>query len=252
MPRSELIQSVTRAAEALELLTQAPEGLRLSEVAAGLGVGASTAHNLLRTLAARQLVEQQGHRYYPGPGLVVLAGRALRQQAQRGLASAVLSLSGRYPDATVTVAEAVGAEVRVRLRASPDRPGVLQQPSTTFSLYGSISALVVQAYADDDQLARLRRQYPFAEYGSHLWADEAALAARLREIRTAGHGLLPSPREGMLRAAVPVFAAHQLFVGTLGISLPAPAGGPASIIAALTAAARQAVAAPATGESTAC
>jgi DNA-binding IclR family transcriptional regulator len=135
---------------------------------------------------------------------------------------------------------------------SPDRPGVVQRPETTFSLYGSISALVVQAHVDEEQAARLRRQYPFAEYGSHLWRDEAAFAARLREIRTTGYGLLPSPRDAMLRAAVPVFAAHQLFVGSLGISLPAPAGGPEPIIDALLAAARLAVAAPASGENEPC
>ncbi|MCG2623677.1 IclR family transcriptional regulator [Arthrobacter sp. I2-34] len=60
---AEKLQSVTHALLTLKLLRRTPS-IGVSEVAAELGVGVSTAHRLLATLAAEGFVQQRGGRKY--------------------------------------------------------------------------------------------------------------------------------------------------------------------------------------------
>ena len=51
MPGTELVQSVERALDILELVSDAENGLRLNEIASRINLKNSTVHNLIRTLA---------------------------------------------------------------------------------------------------------------------------------------------------------------------------------------------------------
>ena len=65
------LQSVTKALEVLHLL-RAHGPLRLTEIATGVGVGASTAHRLVTTLVEQRFVRQQagGKRYELGSAML--------------------------------------------------------------------------------------------------------------------------------------------------------------------------------------
>ena len=56
MPNSELVQSLLRGLDILQLIALKPEGARLNELAEAAQLNKSTLHNLLRTLAAREFV----------------------------------------------------------------------------------------------------------------------------------------------------------------------------------------------------
>ncbi len=215
------IQSVERAVELVELLVGHEGGLRLKELAEYLGVQPPTARNLLRTLEKKRLVARSGMLYVAGPVLtewaVVLESREWIQRCGEGMSAIV----ERFPSAVSTLAQAVGGSVRVRLRMSPDRRGILQRPAdVTFGMYSSISALVVQAYSGPEQVAELRRHTSFLEYGSHLWKSESKLESFLAETRKLGYGVMPFDTERWLRVAVPVWQAGHHLAGVVGISMP--------------------------------
>ena len=58
MARNELVHSLLRAMDVLELVGQADRGMTLAEVCSGLDMKPSTVHNILRTLAARDYLER--------------------------------------------------------------------------------------------------------------------------------------------------------------------------------------------------
>ncbi len=215
------IQSVERAVDMVDLLVAHEAGMRLKELADALGVQSPTARNLLRTLEARRLVAREGRRYIAGPILTEWATALASRDWMARCGKAMKTVSARHPAAVVTLAQAVGAAIRVRLRISPDRPGILQRPAdTVFGVYTSISALVLQAYSGDEQVAELRRFAPFLEYGSHLWKSEARLDDFVTNIRRQGWGAMPFDRERWLRLAVPVWQPGGHLAGVMGISLP--------------------------------
>lgn len=82
-----MIQSVDRAVRLL-LELQGARHLSLSELSTRLDLSPSTAHGLLKTLAARDLVRQdaQTQRYYLGPAVLRLAGVYLDALDLRGRA----------------------------------------------------------------------------------------------------------------------------------------------------------------------
>ena len=58
MANSDLVQSLLRGLDIVELLAAHPEGMRLNDLADATGLKKPTAHNLLRTLCARDFVAQ--------------------------------------------------------------------------------------------------------------------------------------------------------------------------------------------------
>ena len=82
MPHNELIQSLLRAMDVIELVAQSERGLSLGEVCNSLKLKQPTAHNLIRTLISRDFVEKTTSpvRYRLGPAVTRLADE--RQEAR--------------------------------------------------------------------------------------------------------------------------------------------------------------------------
>ncbi len=224
MPGNELIQSLQRGLDILRLLAEADGALRVVDVASRLGVKPPTAHNLLRTLASRGFVCQDGTSYRLGPAVFELATAEERRGLLERAAVAVGDLAATVPGATVTFSELLAGDVVVRLRGSPERAGILQRPrGRTLPLYTSASGLLTQAFASGDILRDLRARHPFWEQGVQAWQQPARLDAFLETVRAAGYAELPFGRDEALRVAVPVFDAGRAFVGILGLNVLATA-----------------------------
>lgn len=222
MPATNLIQSLTRGLAILELLAAVDEGMTLAEVAAASGLKAPTAHNLLRTLAARGYVEKTSPplRYRVGPAVARLAGSGDDRQLLRRVEAAMLTLGRSFPDATVNFAQPVGGEVVTTLRVAPELPGRPQRDLTSpMPPYTSASALLFQAFWPAEVREAYRRRYPFAEFGGHAWADLPTLDRYLDTVRRAG---LTEPvlRDDHYRIAAPVFTPRGGLAGVLGAYLP--------------------------------
>src|SRR5512146_598493 len=87
MAHSDLLQSLLRALDILELVARSDDGLTLQELADSLGMKPPTVYNLARTLAARGFLRKVPRpvRYQLGPAMTELVGlqvdHALMQQA---------------------------------------------------------------------------------------------------------------------------------------------------------------------------
>lgn len=226
MAHNELVQSLLRGLDILHLLGDAEGGMRLTDLAELLDVKPPTAHNLLRTLADRRFVEQEGMRYRLGPALAELAAAEADRLLLRLASVTAMDLARRMPAATVTLAELLGNEVTVRLRVSSDRPGVLQRPrGRMLPLYTTASGLLVQAFAAGDVLLSLRERHPFWEQAAGVWKKSADLEAYLQRVRDAGYAELPVGKEEAVRVAAPVFGEGREFVAALGLNIPVHAIG---------------------------
>jgi IclR family acetate operon transcriptional repressor len=82
--------STLKALDVLELLAAAEDGLRLTDVANGLGFPVSTARRLLVSLLERDYVEQDAAsgRYFPGTKILALQARGIRSRPLRPAARA--------------------------------------------------------------------------------------------------------------------------------------------------------------------
>jgi len=213
----------------LELLPSAENGLTLQQLSAELDLRPTTVHNLIRTLEARGYVTKLSKptRYALGPSVIDLAQQYMSRELQRGAAKAVSAIFARFSNGRATYCECVGGEVVLKLRMTPERPGLLERPWNSVMLpYVSASALVFQAYwSYPDRLAHMQR-YPFAEYGAHVWQTEERLEAFLADVRQKGYAAPPPDSAGLVRVAVPVFFSGNEIVGALGAAtVVAPKNG---------------------------
>lgn len=181
MANSDLVQSLSRGLELVELLAGHPEGLRLNELAAKTGLKKPTAHNLLRTLRARNFADRtEDGRYIAGPVFYAAAEQVRRSERTRNAEKALLELARRFDGHVLTVATLTESAVKCVLRVSPDMPGVVQHPEDrSFAPYSSVSAIVLQS-ANPQEASHLESLYPFDEYGAGLWGDAAGFA-RVRD-----------------------------------------------------------------------
>jgi len=219
MPGRELIQSVLRAADILEVLSSAPGGLSLGDLCSRLGLKGPTVHNLLRTLMSRRLVERQASpvRYRLGSRLGELSARqehlGLDRQCEDLLRAVVV---GGTAEAVHMARQAAG-EVVVVLRLDASRPHLAERPAArALHPYGSCAALVFQAYASRAEVESYRRAHPFAVFAGSLWSSEAALEDELERIRTGGCCVQATSEA--LRVGVPYVGRRGQLEGILGAS----------------------------------
>lgn len=227
MPGNQLVQSLSRGLEIVRLVSASGEGLRLTDIADALAIKPSTAHNLARTLRAKGFLHQlpNGSRYVLGQAIAELAESHRNRRLLRDASEVVRRLSADFPNSTITFAELTGSEATVRLRMSPERPGVLEEPvGRFFQPFASASGLTFQAYCTAEEREAIRRRYPFAEYGAHLWGTRQRLELFLQEVRQRG---VTAPRfkgREQLPTAAPVMGAGNQLVATIGASVPQSAG----------------------------
>ena len=219
-----MVRSLARGLDILEAVSRAPEGLRLSDLAGRMGMKAPTAHGLVKTLVAKGYLvrSEPGPKYALGPALGQVAEGLRNSRLRREAEQTVRSLFDALQSATITFSEPVAGDVAVRLRMSPERPGVMEEPSNrTLSPYTSASALVYMAYCTEDERQAVLRRYPFEEYGAHAWGVKERLDAWLSAVRAKGcSGRRPFSRGDVVAVAAPVFGAGRDIVATLGASAP--------------------------------
>jgi len=183
MANSDLVQSLLRGLDLVEMLVAHPEGMHLNDLAAQANLKKPTAHNLLRTLVSRGFAARdEAGRYTAGPALAAAAEKVRRGERAQTFEAALTALSRKFPDHVLTVAALTPSAVKCVLRVSPDRPGIVQHPENReFMPYSSVSAVVVQA-ADRQAAQNLELLYPFDEYGAGLWGTIENFTAELEEI----------------------------------------------------------------------
>ena len=230
MPHSQLVQSLLRGLDILELVAASERGLALRDLTEHLGLKAPTAHNLARTLAARGFLQKTADppRYLLGRAVLELARAQAGNALLRRAGAALRRLFRQIPGATVTLSQSAGGEVLTVLRISPERPGILERPhGRPMHPYGTASAVLFQTLWTEQERAAYRRRYPFWEYGAHLWGGEVRLEKFLAAARRAGYAALRLDKAGVFPAAAPVTGANNELLAAVGASVPAGRASPA-------------------------
>jgi len=187
-----------------------------------IGVAPPTAHNLLRTLAARGYVAKSGRpvKYRLGPAVSQLADLHTQRAWFRRAGQMLRGLFEELGDATVTIAELLAAEVSIILRCSPEGAGPLERPQARhLHPYGSASSLAFQAFGPQEALSAYRRRYPFWEFGATRWQTPEALEEHLEVFRQQGYASPSQDDADAFLLAAPVFDASGEMIASIGASL---------------------------------
>ncbi|MDD5708143.1 MAG: helix-turn-helix domain-containing protein [Kiritimatiellae bacterium] len=216
MPGNELVQSLGRGLDLLCLLARSDGGMRMPEIVKAAGLKQPTAHNLLRTLASRGFVANDGGIYRIGPTVHIVAAEAASGAFLKQAEEAVRHLGRLLPEAIVSFCEPVGGEVLVRFHLFPER-SLMQRGEQVFDPYHSASGLAFLAYADPETRRSVQLRHPFELEGVRVWRNEAKLEKFLKEVRARGYVLPPSNTNAKFRvAARPNLSESGKLLGALG------------------------------------
>ncbi len=233
MPGSEKIQSLERGLRILELVAQSENGVRIKDLAALTELKAPTVHNLVRTLRAAGYLEQvdDGCAYRLGPSTLALRAADSNGRLMAITEKRVRWVTEKYPSANVVYSELVGGEMHVKLRTSPDRPGVVQRPeSMCLGLYNTASGMAALSLLDDTITERTMDAYPPIEFALRWWRSLKELDAALSDAKQKGYAVHPMAHANRCAIATIVADAPRgQPPGVLGMSWNGPGDSPIKI-----------------------
>lgn len=222
MAGGNLVQSLLRATDIINAVSEAKQGISLQEISSQLSLNNTTVYNLIRTLSHRNwLRKDQAGRYFIGNGLLDIAASSSNSHILERAGEVLLELSKKYPEATITLSEFAAGEIICRRRLSPDKPGIIQQPDNQkFMPYTSVTGLIFQAFLPEDLFDMAEARYPFYEFGIGAWGSEEKLQQHLKTVKKKGYADNPkfANNKGFL-LAVPIKSSSDETNYVIGISI---------------------------------
>jgi len=235
LAHSDLVQSVLRAADVLEIVGGSAEGVTLSEISGRLCLKPPTVHNLLRTLVERGLLERGRRpiRYRIGGAFYELARTSFERSLACRAREVIQRLLVESGATSSSFAELVGGEVCLVLRVDQRRPDYVEGlGGRPLHPYASGSSLVYQAFMSAGDLSHYRERHPFSVQGAPLWGTIESLDLFLSDVRAKGVAAVPFGESEQRRVSAPVRhidgsisgALTCVFVDKDGSAEPAAAG----------------------------
>ncbi len=222
--RERRVKSVDHAIDILDLLAGPLKSAGVTQLSSHLGMNVSTVHHLLRTLQARQLVEQDSDSklYRLGVRSVQLGDAYLAGLDLYGIAQAVLRDASRECGETVTLAALDGASITT-LATVPGRFTVRSIGAATDRHNAHATALgkVLLAGLPDEELHEMIAEAGMSRFTPNTIGTFRQLQAHLEQVRQQGYGLdLEELEVGLCCVAVPVPAQRREMVTAIGASVP--------------------------------
>lgn len=208
-----------------------PGGIRLSELAATLGLKSPAVCHIVNTLAAAGVLHREGGRIELGEWIDELAERKRSSLLDRAGGVELLRLFRELPHrcfACFGVPRRDGLFWALQVRS--DRPGVLSRPDIILSPFTSAAGLMDAAMRDAAFFEALESIRSFSEHGIRFWESRERYHAYLGEARERGYVVCPFDTGVQCKMAVPVFnraGTYRAIVGC-GISAAAAASDPVS------------------------
>jgi DNA-binding IclR family transcriptional regulator len=216
------IESVDNALRILQTLRDSGR-VRVSEVAAELGIARSTAHRLLSMLVYRDFaVKTDDHAYLPGPALSAPPLRGgPAQRLRQALRPHMEALCARVEE-TVNLTVRLGAQTRflhtvecARLLRVGDRQG------TILPAWQTSGGKVLLAELPDGQLSAVLRGAAGRGPDRLTGADRRALISELRTVRERGYGEnIEESESGVCAVGICVRDGAGEAVAALSVSAP--------------------------------
>jgi DNA-binding IclR family transcriptional regulator len=175
----------------LRVMAVHPEGVGVSRLALQLGVGKSSAHLLLATLADAEFVVQRSDgRYQLGVGAIEIGAAAGAVAAAGGpLTEELRGLAQRCGEA-VSLASASGRDAVIVQRI--ESASVLRaeiQVGTRMPMHSSASGKYLLSQMSEEVLDRLYPEEELPGMTNHTLRDRSELLAELAEVRRRGHAM---------------------------------------------------------------
>ena len=227
-----LLKSLTRGLDTMDLLVSASTPLRLTDVAAQLGVDKSNASHILRTLVAAGYSEQvDGRRYGPGPKLAGLKpSRARRSELEDVIArrDKLHDMLIKLVDVTrecAHMAVLVGNKVWYIDKIASPLPLKVDHPIGSLApLHCTALGKAFLAFGDAPDPGPLER------FTANTICDDDALEAELRATRQRGYAIDNEEfSDGVSCVAAPIFDIDGRMAAAIGLSGPAARNNPARL-----------------------
>jgi len=213
------IQSLARGLKILDLLSRAPEGITITELAEMLGVDKGSASRLVATLSRYGYAEKDevSRRYHVGPQVVslsrsVLARLPLREAAKPYLRQ-LMETTGECAHLAVL---AQGKALYIDQVESPATLRVNAAVGTMNPLHCTALGKALLAFGDASLPTTLEAHTP------NTITDPQTLRRHLEEVRRLGYAIDDGEFDPGVRCiAVPILDFRGKTVGSIGISGPA-------------------------------
>ncbi len=222
MPGSELIQSLVRGLDVLDVVSMSESGMPLKQIAAALDLKSTTVHNILRTLAAKGFIirSESTGLYSTGPAVSRIASRQWQRTQFAVIAEFMEVLYREFDRAVVNFAIISGDHVVNAMIIRFDHHGVMEYPkNSVMTPYSSVSAIVNQAFWNTDLRDEYQKKHDYVDYGSHIWGEKRNFDTLLEKVRKQGYFAQRIKGRETIPVGVPVFTSGHEFIGVLALSL---------------------------------
>lgn len=225
-------KTLMKGLKVLDLLTQAPQPMGVTEVAQAMGLVKSNAHRVLQTLVAAGYATPvgDGGRYRPTLKLWSMGVQVAGSGDLRQFAAPVLSRLRDNTGETAFLALLDADHVTyVEIQSSAHALRVHTAVGARLPAHSTAAGKVLLAF-DDAAAQALPADRSLERFTPKTLDDPAALRAEFRKIRTQQWAVNRGEfREEISGLAVPVFDAQQRVIASTGISGPTERFRPAAI-----------------------
>lgn len=223
-PAGKTLQTIDRALAVIELLSQAPDGMKLSALARELGLKNQTMLGIVRSLQAGDVVmqEQQGGRYFLGPRLSAWQQRWLDNNGPAIAARSTVEAFAHDIGESVMLVELRGAFLLSLVQVNIRNQVMIAVPADSAqALHAMSTSKLLIAFLPEPQRSELIATLDFTPYGPNTLTDPAAFDAALAQIRAEDYAVSYEERApGVVSLAVPVREPTGRIRAALGLHAP--------------------------------
>lgn len=186
------VQSLTRALQLIELLSDDDEGYRLVDLAARSGLSTSTVHRLLTTLEQRQFVQFDRERslWYVGVRCFSVGAAFARRRRISELALPVMQRLSALSGETVNLGVASDGQIVFACQAEgPHGSRALARPGQRAPLHGTAMGQAVLAAKSEPDVLQYLRTFGLPRLTNNTIARPSRLHETLAEVRRRGYAV---------------------------------------------------------------
>jgi IclR family KDG regulon transcriptional repressor len=208
---------VPRVVEVLDLISQQPNGVSVTELAGLLNINKASASRLLASYVDAGLIERDSaQRHRPGMLLWSLGCRALAQFRPAEVARSIMFEAAKAKGIGFYFATVRGATVYYVEQLGPSIP-VTMLISTVLPIHASGPGKAFLAFSDKDYIESVLDMAPYERFTRHTITTREEMEAEIEGIKKRGYSINRGEYdETAVGLAAPVYDFTGKPIGTLG------------------------------------
>lgn len=218
-----MIQSVHRAMDILEAMSQENRKYSVAEIAAATKANSSTVHHFLTTMVSRGLVakDEKAKLYYLGPALISLGNKAAEQMDLRTIAAPIMSRLSELTGEDIYLVIRIGYRGVVVEHILGSHPiKYVNLPGNEAELHSGAIRKTLLAYQSDEFIDEYIKR-SLARYTENTTIDEETLRQDLTRIKENGYAVTHAEYiDSVYGFGAPIFNASNQIAAAVGIIAP--------------------------------